>query len=307
MSLFELASGLAGRYVDHDRLLAWRERYFRARTKLYPLMRALYGTFDAAALRAHLEERVGTDFEILMVHSSVNHMKPMYTDSPLTLVQMLLDFCGPDRTLAMPAFYFGDPRIGGTYETFKRQPRVDLRRTPSQMGLVTELFRRTKGVLHSRHPAYRIAAFGRLAVPLTQGHERAGTPSGRGTPFDFMATHNTRIIGIGKPFEVMTQIHHAEAVMGDDFPVPSHHGEGLSMTLVDGEEEIPFLLSGRTFDWRLNMWKLRGIMGPDSLREWSFHHVPMFATRAGDVTTALIDAAKRGVTLYEKPFGGKAR
>jgi aminoglycoside 3-N-acetyltransferase len=307
MSLFEIASGLAGRYLDRDRLLAWRERYFLARTKLYPLMRAMYGTFDAKTLHAHLQARIGSDFEILMVHSSVNHMKPMYTDSPLALVRMLMDLCGPDRTLAMPAFYFGDPAIGGAYETFKRQPRVDLRTLPSQMGLATELFRRSRGVLHSRHPAYRVVAFGPLAEPLARGHERAGTPSGRGTPFDFMANRDTRIIGIGKPFEVMTQIHHAEAVMGDDFPVPSRGEEGLDMTLVDGDEEIPFTLSGRTFEWRLNMWKLRSIMDRERLQEWSFHHVPMFATRAGDVTTALIDAAKRGVTLYDKPFGIKSR
>jgi hypothetical protein len=48
------------------------------------------------------------------------------------------------------------------------------------------------------------------------------------------------------------------------------------------------------------MWKLREIMGPDKLREWRFHHVPMFATRAADVTAALVDAARRGVTLYER-------
>ena len=128
-------------------------------------------------------------------------------------------------------------------------------------------------------------------------------PSGRGTPFDFMANHNTRIIGIGKPFQVLTQAHHAEEVMGDDFPVPrpSKSGAGLSMTLIDGKEEIPFELSGRGLLWRFNIWKLRTIMNRDSLQEWNFHHVPMFATRAGDVTAALIDAAKRGVTLYDKP------
>ncbi len=49
------------------------------------------------------------------------------------------------------------------------------------------------------------------------------------------------------------------------------------------------------------MWKLRKIMGRDRLREWRFHHVRLFATRARDVTEALKDAAKRGVTLYEKP------
>ena len=168
-------------------------------------------------------------------------------------------------------------------------------------GLATELFRRSKGVVQSRHPVYRMSALGPLAKQLTAGHERAETPSGRGTPFDFMAHHNTRVIGIGKPIQVLTQAHHAEAVMGEDFPVPGRSEEALPMTLIDGNEEIPFDLPGRSFDWRFNIWKLRTIMDRDSLQEWTFHHVPMFATRAADVTSALIDAAKRGVTLYDKP------
>jgi len=110
-------------------------------------MRVAYGTFDAAALRAHLEQRIGLGFEILMVHSSVNNMKPMYTDGPLDLVRMLVSYCGPSRTLVMPAFYFGDPALGGVRPTFTLRPRFDLRRTPSQMGLATEIFRRWPGVL----------------------------------------------------------------------------------------------------------------------------------------------------------------
>lgn len=301
MNLLETVSGLAVRHLNQERLLALRARYLALRAKLYPVMRLAYGTFDAAALRAHLEQRIGTNFEILMVHSSLNNMQPMYTGNPLELVHMLMTFCGPARTLAMPAFYFGDPESGGLAQTFAKNPRFDLRRTPSQMGLATELFRRSKGVLQSRHPVYRIAALGPLAEALTRGHERASSPAGRGSPFDFMAQHDACIIGIGKSFQVLTQVHHAEEMLGDDFPVPGQRGPGLDMTLIDGAEEIPFKLAQRSLLWRLNIWKLRTIMDRDSLREWRFHHVPMFATRAGAVTTALIEAAKRGVTLYEQP------
>ena len=116
-----------------------------------------------------------------------------------------------------------------------------------------------------------------------------------------MANHQTRIMSIGKPCDVLTQVHHVEDVMGEDFPVPGKAGDGLKMTLVDGQEEIPFELTQRSLQWRRNMWKLRTIMGHDTLQAWKFHHVPMFAIRAGDVTAVLIDAAKRGVTIYEKP------
>lgn len=302
MSLLETLSGLAVRHLSQDRINVLRNAYFSSRAKFYPLLKAVHGTFNAADLRAHLEQRTGRDFEILMVHSSVNHMRPMYTEGPLELVRMLMAFCGPDKTLAMPAFYFGDPAIGSTVATFKQNPRFDLRRTPSQMGLATELFRRMPGVVQSRHPVYRISALGPLAKAMAEGHERCEHPSGAGSPFDFMAKHNTLIIGIGKPFQVLTQVHHAEALMGDEFPVPRATGDGPEVTVVDGKEEVRAKLSARgSLLWRMDIWKLRSIMGKESLREWSFHHVPLFAVRAGEVTAALVDAAKRGITLYEKP------
>jgi aminoglycoside 3-N-acetyltransferase len=301
MTLFDAATSLAIRYLPRDQFAALRGQYFALRAKLQPVIRAVYGSFDSAALRAHLEHRIGHDFEILMVHSSVNYMKPMYAADPLEFVHMLIEFCGAERTLAMPAFYFGDPDLGGTSAMFETNPRFDLRRTPSQMGLATEIFRRTKGVRQSRHPIYRVSALGPLAEALTTGHETAESNCGPGSPFDIMTAHDTLILGIGKSFEVLTHIHHVEDLMGETFPVPMSVGTHLAMTLIDGEEEIPFLLRRRGFKWKQNMWKLRDIMGPDQLREWRFHNVPLFATRARDVTEALLDAAKRGVTLYKKP------
>lgn len=301
MNLFESLSGLAVRKLDPRHLTWLRQRYQLARTRAEPVMKWIYGTFDTAALRTHLEERIGRDFEVLMVHSSVNHMKPMYTDGPLDLVKMLVEYCGPTRTLAMPAFYFGDPRIGNTRETFHARPRFDVRRAPSQMGLLTEMFRRYPGVVPSRNPVYRVCALGPLAQDLVRGHEHTESPSGIGSPFDFMAQRDTLVIGIGKPYEVLTQIHHPEEVMGDRFPVPRNPAKPLELTLVDGPEEIPFVLRGRTMKWNLNMWKLRDIMDERSLRAWRFHHVPFFSARARDVTESLIAAAERGVTLYDPP------
>jgi aminoglycoside 3-N-acetyltransferase len=301
MSLFDVATGLALRYLPRDRFVALREQYFSVRTKLGPVMRAVYGGFDSVALKEHLEQRVGRNFEILMVHSSINHMKPMYDDNPLQFVRMLIELCGVERTLAMPAFYFGDPDQGGTSKTFERNPRFDLRRTPSQMGLATEIFRRTKGVQQSRHPIYRVSALGPLAEALTKGHETAGSPFGPGSPFDVMTAHETLIVGIGKPIEVLTHVHHVEDLMKDRFPVPVSVGSPLPMTLIDGDEQIPFLLRRQGSPWKLNIWKLRKIMDPAQLHEWRFHHVHLFAARAADVTKALKNAAERGITLYEQP------
>ena len=87
--------------------------------------------------------------------------------------------------------------------------------------------------------------------------------------------------------------------MGDAFPVPSVVNPPLPMTLIDRGQEIPFLLTRRAFAGRFNIWRLRKLMTPQTLQEWTFHHVPMFATRARDVNNSLLAAARRGVTLYE--------
>lgn len=299
MNWFERLSGWAVKRLPPNQLAEVRNAYLGLRRRSAPLVRAIRGTFDADAFRRHLEAEIGRDFEILMVHCSVNHMNPAYTEGPLELLRMLTAYCADDRTLAMPVFYFGDPEQGGVGQEFSRNPRFDLRRTPSQMGLLSEMFRRSKGVLSSRHPVMRVSARGPLAREITTGHERAPLPCGTGSPFDHMARRNTLILGIGKPFEVLTQVHHAEDLLGDEFPVPTGPaGEPLAMELIDGAEVVPFHLRARGLTWRRDMGLLRQLMPAGQLRSWSFHGVPLFAVRAAQVTDALISAARQGRTIY---------
>ena len=77
----------------------------------------------------------------------------------------------------------------------------------------------------------------------------------------------------------------------------------IETTWLKGDQEIPYTLNTDGLLWKRDMWRLRKIMNGRTLREWTFHHVPLFATRAADVTAELIAAAKRGVTLYEPPKG----
>ncbi len=302
MDILHTLSDIATRIFSEEKIATLRSTYFSIRRKLNPVLKLIYGTYNTEDLKEHLEKTIGSDFEILMVHGSVNHMLPMYTGSPLELVKMLIDFCGSEKTLVMPAFYFGDPKVGNIHKTFEANPVYNLKRTPSQMGLMTELFRRSKGVIQSRQPVYRVAAMGPLAEELIEGHENASGPAGFGSPFEFMAAHDTLVIGIGKSFHVMTQVHHVDEIMGDDFPVPKTPIEErkiINVTVVDGKEEIPVVLQGLGLKWRFNISKLPSLLQEGDLKYWMFHHTPLFAARAKDVTESLIKAAKNGQTLYD--------
>ncbi len=267
-----------------------------------PLIRWVYGSYTTDELRTHLEQTVGQDFEILMIHSSVNSMLPTYKGSPLELLQMLIEYCGPDRTLVMPAFFFGDPKIGSVRETFQKQPIFNLKRTPSQMGLMTELFRRSKGVKQSRHPVYRLSALGPLAEKLVAGHEAASAPAGYGSPFEFMVQHKTTVMGIGKSFHVLTQVHHVDELMGEKMPVeltPINEREEIHVTVLDGKEEIPVTLKDNGIKWNCNMDKLPGLLKPGDLKYWKFHNTPLFSGNVREITESLYESAVNGNTIYE--------
>jgi len=306
MSLFHQLSDTLLRHLPEPQFKALRSSYFALRRKAEPLTRLIHGTFDTAQLRAHLEATLDDDFEILMVHGSVNRMAPAYRGNALELVQMLKELCGPERTLAMPAFFFGDPKIGTVQQTFRHDPRYDLRRTASQMGLFTELFRRTRGVVQSRHPVYRVAALGPLADALTGRDSDYIAPAGlgEGSPFAFMARHKTRILGIGKSYHVMTQVHHVDELLGDRLPVPRLPREQraqVAVRVLDQPVEYPLTLTDSGIQWRFNIDKLPHLLDDGEMQLWKFHNVPFFSADARRVTERLLEQARHGRSLYDPP------
>tara|TARA_R110001583_G_scaffold154316_1_gene305978 strand:- start:4645 stop:5559 length:915 start_codon:yes stop_codon:yes gene_type:complete len=302
MSLFHRASDFMLQNLPDKHFRTLRSSYFTARRKLAPITRLMHGTFDAQQLRAHLEQHLDGDFEILMVHGSINRMLPAYTGNALELVNMLIDFCGPDRTLVMPAFFFGDPKVGSVQQTFTANPRFDLKRTASQMGLFTELFRRSKGVMQSHHPVYRVAALGPLAAALTQTAADKPAGLGEGSPFDFMATHKTQILGIGKSYHVMTQVHHVDELLGEALPVPRlplEKRKTIDVTVFDRQGEYPATLTDSGIQWRFNIDKLPKLLENQELQVWKFCNVPLFSADARRVTERLVAQAQKGNSLYD--------
>ena len=130
-----------------------------ARKRLAPVFHWLRNVQYRRTL-AELTRRLPADFEILMVHSSFDAFLPMYKGGAKELVGALVELCGPERTLVMPSFVMG----GRTYDAaayFRSKP-FDVRITPSEMGLVAEIFRRTPDVVRSLHPTCAVCALGPL-------------------------------------------------------------------------------------------------------------------------------------------------
>lgn len=278
-----------------------------ARKRLAPVLSLVHGNFSTQELLAELARRLPEDFEILMVHSSFDGLLPMYKGSAKELVNALIEFCGPERTLVMPSFVMG----GRTYDAtaYFKAREFDVRRTPSEMGLVAEVFRRTPNVLRSLHPTCSICVLGPLAAELTTGHHLSRTGLSPDSPFGVMTRRRTAILGLGVDYyRCLTHAHTARDQMADAFPI-KFASRSTEVTLVDyAGSRYDYVLGLPDRSRKLDLRVLWSVLSKDELREWRFHGAPLFAIpRAATVTERLIEAAQRGITIYGKvPAGDRS-
>src|SRR5579862_6001107 len=119
-----------------DAIKQWQISNRRQLAKLYSVM---HGSYTAKELVAELKAKMPEKFDVLMVHSAYDRLLPMYVGNPQELVKELISFCGPERTLVMPAFCLGG-RLRDK-RTYYETRAFDVKRTASEMGLLTEIFR----------------------------------------------------------------------------------------------------------------------------------------------------------------------
>ncbi len=259
-----------------------------------------YGAFSAEDLKKEIVNKIGADFEILMVHSSFDSLLPMYSQNVFDLLKMLLSLCA-GKNLVMPAFTFG-----GSFQDvpgyFAKNPYFDSRKTPSRVGLLSEVFRRYPGVKRSLHPRHSICAFGPLAEHLVKDHHLCPTTFGEGTPFGIMASRKTIILGIGLYYyRNLTHVHTAEDFLGDGFPIKRRIKE-IPVTLVKDKERYEYKL--QYADDEISRFRrldfLEDLLDETELCQWKFKGVPLFFADAKRVTEALIEAALTGKTIYDR-------
>jgi aminoglycoside 3-N-acetyltransferase len=270
----------------------------RLKSVAKPLLIAVHGEFTAAELERELRAKIGGDFDVLMVHSSLDGFRPHYRGNVYELLDMFRNLCGPDRTLVMPAFYLG-PRDEGWKNYYKRHPNFDTRRKPSQMGMLTELFRRQPGVRHSLHPTHRVSAIGPHAETIVSGHHLCATTHGPGSPFGVMNSLRTVILGAGIPYSLsLTHLHYTEALLGKEFPgFDPRNRIAVSLINEKGEKFSYDLLTDKP-KGTPRPERLRQLIPRDILYQWRFRGVVFYRTEAAQFSEILSDHARHGRTIY---------
>ncbi len=187
----------------------WRrwERDLRRRIK-----RALF-RFGPSDLRDALGRLGMAEGMTVLVHSSWARLGA-FEGRATDLVGILHAAVGRSGTVLMPTL----PFAGSAVEYARTNPVFSVRRTPSAMGLLTEIFRRMPGVVRSVHPTHSVAVKGPISEELVRSHPLTETPCGPGSPFAKLLDVDGWILLLGVGIRSMTFFHTIEALLEPQMP-----------------------------------------------------------------------------------------
>lgn len=185
-------------------------------------------SYDGSDLRQALRALGIRDGDSVMLHSGYAPHHG-FTGSIGQLIDAFVDAVGPEGDLLMVSMAYRSSAL----EYAQQSKCFDVRRTPSLMGLVSEMFRRRPDVLRSLNPLHPVLALGPRAAWFVDGHEHCLYSCGPGSPFERLAQVDGKVAFLDVPFAVYTMFHHLEHLMRERLPFALYTEQPLQMTLVD--------------------------------------------------------------------------
>ncbi|MBL0330395.1 MAG: AAC(3) family N-acetyltransferase [Bacteroidetes bacterium] len=237
----------------------------------------------------------------VLVHSSLSKIG-FVEGGPKTIVDALFDVVGKEGTILFPSF----PAIGRNKTHLEEHPFFDINNTPSQMGAVTEYFRKLDGVYRSFHPTDAVCAKGPLAEFYTNSHFGQLTPYNEHSPFRKLCSKNGKILMLGTTLNgACTNLHTLEDAVEFRFPV--YDGKIFEVDMVD--------MQGKTSQMKTKVHNpdYSAKRNCDALKPMFEKENVLVNEKIGEANSMLIDANKmlevmiknyneKGVTMYT-PYG----
>ncbi|MES2138151.1 MAG: AAC(3) family N-acetyltransferase [Bacteroidota bacterium] len=236
----------------------------------------------------------------VLVHSSLS--KIGFVDGGAkTVVDSLFEVVGKTGTLLFPAF----PGVGRAKKHLEENPSFNIKEAPSQMGSITEYFRKLNYVHRSFHPTDSICTKGPLADYYTNSHFGELTPYTESSPFRKLCIKKGKILMLGTGLNSCTSLHTLEDAVDFKYPVYDEKTFEIKMIDLEGKESLmktkvhnPDYSAKRNCDALKPMFEQEGVITNGNI---------------GEAKSMLIDADKmlevmiknyneRGVTMYT-PWG----
>jgi len=238
-----------------------------------------------------------TTGDVVLVHAAYNEFIG-FTGRPSDVLASLRSAVSTSGTLLMPSM----PFTGSAVDYVRSGQMFDVRRTASQMGLLTELFRRSSGTIRSLHPTHPVLASGPEAGRLLHDHPLASTPCGRHSPYAKLTEVDAKIVLLGTGVAVMTYYHYLEEELESRLPRCPFTQQTFDIVFrgYDGETRQ---VTTRLYDQDLSARRRLGSIEHElrmrgAWREQSVGRVSVVVLEARAVSDAVRAMAERGSYCY---------
>lgn len=109
----------------------------------------------------------------------------------------------------------------------REQPVFDVAETPSNTGILTELYRKQPGVIRSLHPSHSVCGRGVNVADIISTHHESLTPCDKKSPFARLVELDADILMFGIGMDCCTLIHHVEEIVAPEHYVKESPDEVL--------------------------------------------------------------------------------
>jgi aminoglycoside 3-N-acetyltransferase len=232
---------------------------------------------------------------VVFVHSSFDQLEAEFT--VFRALAILQDMVGEDGTLLFPTSQL----MGRAEVQLQQGITYNVKRSPSFMGILSEIARRNPKAIRSIHPTNSVVAIGPLAEELTNSHGDSTAPCDTFSPYYKAVEHNCQIIGLGVDTSKLTLVHSVEDVMGESFPVQTRSNKRYKTKIVTtyGEKrEMNVSATTRRAVWRDIPKFIKNHTSNDLCCDLKIDGRSFFYADANSLFAHMTQCAKQGVTIY---------
>lgn len=255
-------------------------------------------SYDDKALLSALRGLGVASGDAVMLHSAFNRTHG-FRGSIEQLTKVFTDAVGAEGHLLMVSL----PYRSSSFAYVSKIKSFDVRKTPSMMGMVSEIFRRRPEVLRSLHPTHPVLVRGRRAREFIDGHSDCRHPCGPGSPFDKLAAEDGRVVFFNVAFDTYTFFHYLEHMVSPRLPFALYTEAAFDVPVVDqaGQPRIvtthvfsPEAIRRRRFDLFEAALRRHGL-----IREVRLGASRIQSVRVRDTIACVGEMASRGEFFYD--------
>jgi len=158
-----------------------------------------------------LDVRAG---DTLFLHAAADRLG-LNARQTMELVESLLGRIGNRGTLLVPSYTWRGPDDRPAQDSV-----LDVQRSPSAVGLLSEVFRRMSGTLRSEHYWVPVCGRGRLARSLLAGQAQVVQPFAPGATFFRLLEADAKVVGLGVSLNTSSLSHLPDYAFESAYPFP---------------------------------------------------------------------------------------